>query len=85
MQPEGRVDLEVGCHLLLLSQAVEVRHSSCFPPPSQARCVLALEHVWGQEEERTVNSWTNSGNDGEPKERERILFIQAEMLHVCRI
>lgn len=74
MQLEGRVDLGVDCHLLLLSQAVEVRCSSCFPPPNWARCVLALVHVWGQEEERTVNSWTNSGNDGGPKERKELVY-----------
>lgn len=72
---KGRADLGLGCHLLLpLSQAVEVKLSSCFPPSSQARCVLALEHIWGQEVEQAVNSWTNSGNDGGPKERKELVY-----------
>lgn len=68
----------------LLFQAVEVRCSSCFPLPGQAGCVLALEHVWGQEEEQTVNSWTSSGNDRGLKERKELVYSGGNV-PVCRI
>ena len=72
---EGRADLGVGYHLLLpLSQVVEVRLFSCLLPSSHSRCVLALEHIWSQEVEQAVNSWTSSENGGEPKERKELVY-----------
>lgn len=36
--------------------------------------MLALEHIWVQEEEQTVNSWTSSGNDRGLKGRKELVY-----------
>jgi hypothetical protein len=74
------------------SHATEVRVFSPLPPPSQARCLPlpspTPQNTRGQEVMQAVNSWSDSGNDRGPKkkkQKKKNLFIQAEMLHVCKV